>query len=640
MDARTLERKLKFIEDYTKASNAATGSAVDSNANVTTKNINTLQTEIGKPDIIDINRAIVKKYLTKLFPNEALDDKYESDLKNHIIYSNDETSLNVYCMSVSLYPFLLNGTKDMGGTSGPPTHAASFIGGLVNLVFLLASQAAGAIGVPETLTYLDHFLRLEYGKDYINNLDTVIEQTSLRKTTLRNKITDLFQQFVYSINQPAGARNYQSPFINISYFDKYFFESIFKDFVFPDGDEPCWETTKELQKMFMKWFNKERERAVLTFPVESYSLLTDENGKYKDEEMADFAAEMWSEGHSFFCYQSDSADTLSSCCRLKNKMVDNVFSYTLGAGGVETGSKHVITLNMNRIVQDWFNEQVNKKYVRNRLSLSDYISPIIKRVQKYLIAWNAWLWDNKENGMLPAYDAGFINLDKQYLTIGIAGFLDSAMFLETVKDYLPEEYSNIEIKANNLGYINYVKDTLGVIKQLNKEIKSEHIMMNCEQIPAENAGKKLYDWDKKAGYYVVPEHNLYNSYFYDPSNPEHTVLDKFYFQGKNFTQFLDGGAALHNNLDEMLSKKQYRYLLDVAVKAGCNYFTYNVPMYACDNKECGYVSKYKVDKCPKCGATVTPCTRIIGYLKKVSNFSEARQIEASRRYYAKDVEEV
>lgn len=472
MDTRTLEKKLKFIDDYKKASNAATGSAFDSNANVTTKNIATLQNELSKKDLIDINRAITKKYLVSLY-GEDISNNFDDDLKNHLIYVHDESSLMPYCCSISLYPFLLNGLKDLGGTSGAPKHADSFIGGLINLIFLVAGQFAGAVAIPEFLTYLDHFLRVDYGEDYISQLDRVIDAFGNRQTTLRTKIEDLFQQFVYSINQPAGARGYQSPFTNIAYFDNYYFNSIFKDFIFPDGDEPCWETTKELQKMFMNWFNNERLKAIITFPVETANILV-ENNKYKDTEMADFFAEMWSKGHSFFMYQSDSVDALASCCRLRNEVESNVFSYTLGAGGIETGSKKVITLNLNRIIQNWFNEQINRKYVRNRKTLSEYIEIITSRVHKYLNAWNSKLWDDYQDGILTVYKAGFIDLDKQFLTVGVNGFVEAAEFLQTMDEYLPKDYKGIKVDPNNDGYKQLAHDILGTIKNLNIKDRDEH----------------------------------------------------------------------------------------------------------------------------------------------------------------------
>ena len=609
MDARTLEKKLKFIDEYKQASNASTGSKFDANANVTTKCIATLQTELGKKDLIDLNRALTKKYLT-----EELANAYEDDLKNHIIYSHDESSIMPYCIAISLYPFLLDGLQTLGGTSSAPKHANSYIGGIINLIFLIAGQFAGAVAVPEFLPYFDHFLRVDYGNNYIERLDEVVESFGNRQLTLRDKIEDWFQQFVFSVNQPAGARNYQSPFTNIAYFDKGYFESIFKDFFFPDGDEPCWETTKELQKMYMKWFNEERTKAVITFPVETMNLLWDKDThKYVDEEMADFTAEMWQEGHSFFLYNSDSADALSSCCRLKNAIEENVFSYTLGAGGIQTGSKKVITLNINRIVQNWDREG-------RTVSLPEYITPIVKRVHKYLSAYNDYLWDLYNSDLLTVYKAGYISLDKQYLTIGFNGFLEAA------------EYLKIETKPNNEAYKKFAKDILETIKNLNLEDRSEHCKFNTEQVPAENLGAKNYQWDKKDGYWVPSNRECYNSYFYPVEDSSYDIITKMYLQGKDFSGCLDGGSAYHCNLNEHLTKKQYRRLMDIAITSGCQYFTFNCPNTVCN--DCGHIDKRYLHECPVCGSkNVDYLTRVIGYLKRVSNFSEIRQKEASKRAY-------
>ena len=628
MDAKTLERKLKFIDDYNNASNAATGSQFDSNANVASKNLATQECELGKKDFIDLNRAFVKRYLQKLYNDDDLVEQYEKDLKNHIIYVHDESSLKPYCVAASLYPFILDGLQGLGGSAGAPKHANSYIGSIINLIFLLSSQFAGAVAIPEFLTYFDHFLRLDYGKDYVEHLDKVVEKIGEHEFTLQHKIEDWFQQFVYSVNQPAGARNYQSPFINISYFDKYYFESIFEDFYFPDFDTPCWETTKELQKMFMRWFNKEREKTTITFPVESFNLLVDkETHKYKDEESADFCAEMHSLGHSFFIYQSDSADSLSSCCRLRNGIEENVFSTSMGAGGVMTGSKKVITLNLNRIVQDWY-----RQYKDTGLPLSWYIEAITKRVHKYLNAWDAKLRDDLANNMLPAYSAGFISLDKQFLTVGVNGFVEAAEFLAMQDN---TDYNNIKVDPNNEQYRALAKDILGTIEKLNRESRKEDgNKKNLEFVPGENASAKLYEWDKRDGYVVPQGRNLYNSYFYVVEDESIDPIKKFYYQGHGFADVCSGGVALHNNLSEFLSKRQYRYLMDVAVKAGCNYWTYNIPATICN--DCGCRDKRYLHECPKCGSkNLDYETRIIGYLRRVSNFSEARQKEASKRAYSR-----
>lgn len=380
----------------------------------------------------------------------------------------------------------------------------------------------------------------------------------------------------------------QSIFWNIAYFDRDYFNSIFKDFVFPDGDEPNCESTLKLQRLFMKWFNNERLKNILTFPVETANMHTD-GTKYLDSETADFMAEMWAEGASFFMYQSDSVDSLSSCCRLRNGIEDNTFSYTLGAGGIETGSKGVITLNLNRIVQDWHNTSEE--------DLKEYLTAIVERVHRYLIAFNEIIWDYKNAGLLTIFDAGFIDLDRQYLTIGINGFVEGAEFL------------GIEINPDNLSYQLYAKTILETIKDLNMEARTEHCKFNTEFVPAESLGVKNAKWDKRDGYWVPRD--CYNSYFYIVEDTNCDPVIKFRYQGINFTGCCDGGSALHNNLDEHLTAAQYRLLMDVAIKEGCNYFTYNVMNTICN--ECGHISKHTFDKCPKCGSKdVDYATRIIG----------------------------
>lgn len=603
----TTENKIAFIRKYMKAQNAATGSDVDQNANVSNKNIATMAAELPKKDIIALNRELMRQKLTSMY-GEDLAAQYEKDLAHHIIYKHDETSIFPYCCSISLYPFLLDGLTKIGGSSTAPQHLDSFCGSFINLIFLVAGQFAGATATPEFLTYFDHFARKDYGDNYINRLDEVVEFTA-RPSTLRDKLEHYFAQVTYTLNQPAGARGYQSIFWNIAYFDRDYFNSIFKDFVFPDGDEPCWETTKELQKLFMKWFNAERLKNILTFPVETVNMHT-VDGQYSDYETADFMAEMWAEGASFFMYQSDSVDSLSSCCRLRNGIEDNTFSYTLGAGGIETGSKGVITLNLNRIVQDWTRESEEE--------LPLYITAIVNRVHKYLTAFNEIIWDSKNAGLLTIFNAGFIDLDRQYLTIGINGFVEGA------------EYLGIPIDADSAEYQLYAKDILETIKNLNIAARTDRCKFNTEFVPAESLGVKNAKWDKKDGYRVPRD--CYNSYFYLVEDESIDPVQKFRFQGIKFTGCCDGGSALHNNLDEHLTARQYRMLMDIAVKEGCNYFTYNVMNTICN--ECGYISKHTHGTCPRCGSEdVDYATRIIGYLKRVSAFSAARQIEADNRAY-------
>lgn len=606
-----------FIREYSQASNAATGSKFDSNANVETKNVTTLSCEIHKEADIGINRLRMIDKITELYGTE-LAEKYIEQLDSHQIYRHDETHpVFPYCVSITMYPFICEGLKSIGAPSTEPKNLQSFAGNFINLVFAISAQFAGAVATPEFLTYLDHFIRLEYGDDYYEKADIIVNPISKRPKTIEKVIDDIFEQIVYSINEPAAARNFQSVFWNIAYFDHTYFNAIFEDFVFPDGDEPKWDSVSWLQKHFMEWFNNERLRNYLTFPVETVNLVYDKESKqYIDKEWADFTAEMWSKGHSFFCYNSDSADSLSSCCRLKNGITDNVFSYTLGAGGISTGSKAVITININRLVQD-----VKKKSDKNNLDFNIELDKAIRSqvddIHKYLNAFNEILKDEQSSGLLPIYDAGYISLPKQYLTIGINGLVEGAEFL------------GIKV-APNPEYFNYCKSILAPIQEENKKARTDEIMFNTEYVPAENLGVKNAEWDRKAGYYVPRD--CYNSYFFKVEDQELSVLDKMILHGQQVVQYLDGGSACHLNLEEHLDKAQYRALLDIAAKIGCSYLTFNIPNTICN--KCGHISKHKEAACEKCGSTdLDYITRVIGYAKRVSKYSEARQKEARRRVY-------
>lgn len=602
---RMIEDKRLFIEQYKNAVNASTGSQFDANANVEHKNISTLSGEMYKRENILLNRKILTDKITELY-GEDLAEEYIRQLKSHEVYKHDETSILPYCVSINMYPFLTKGLEKLGGHSKPPTHLQAFNGSFINLVFAVASQFAGAVATPEYLMYMDYFIRKAYGDDYYKNVDKKVDLAN-RERTIEKVIEDSFQQVVYSLNQPASARNYQAIFWNIGYFDKYYFDSMFGTFYFPDGVRAQWESVDWLQRKFMKWFNQERLKTPLTFPVETCAMLI-EDGDVKDKEYGDFIAEMYAEGHSFFTYMSESADSLSSCCRLRNEIADNEFSFSLGAGGVATGSKSVMTININRLVQD---------AVRQGRDISEAVREQVRKIHKYQTAFNEVMKDNYNARLLPVFDAGFIHLEKQFLTIGINGLVESAEFL------------GIDINVNQK-YQDYIDMILKPIYEENKLAKTEELMFNTEFVPAENLGVKHADWDRKDGY-VVPR-DVYNSYFFIVEDKSINLIDKIRLHGKKSVRYLDGGSAAHLNLEEHLSKEQYRHLLKVSALEGCNYFTFNIPNTVCN--ECGYISKHKLTECPKCGSKdLDYLTRIIGYLKRVSSFSVKRQEEESRRYY-------
>ena len=602
---REVRDKLRFLIDYCNATNPATGSKYDANANVENKNIATLIGELPKSNFIRLNRKLLTDKIKQMYGKEV-SDKYLDLLNRHFIYKNDETSLANYCASITMYPWLLSGTLSIGGNSTRPTNLKSFCGGFINMVFMVSSMLSGACATPEFLMYLNYFIGKEYGNDYFLRADKVVD-LSKKQRTLDKVITDCFEQIVYSINQPTGARNFQAVFWNIAYYDKYYFESLFGNFVFPDGDKPDWDSLDWLQQRFMRWFNAERTKAVLTFPVETMALLS-KDGDVLDKEYGNITARMYAEGHSFFTYMSDNADSLSSCCRLRNEIQDNGFSYTLGAGGVSTGSKSVLTINLNRCIQHAANAG---------LPHLSFLEGVVDLVHKVQMAYNENLKDLYNKGMLPLFNAGYINMDRQYLTIGVNGLVEAA------------EALGIEIN-DNPRYTAFVQEVLGLIERYNKKYRSKEGMFNCEMIPAENVGVKHAKWDREDGY-VVPR-DCYNSYFYRVEDASLNVIDKFRLHGRKYIEHLTGGSALHMNLEEHLSQEQYRQLLRVAAQEGCNYFTFNIPNTVCN--DCGHIDKRYLKACPECQSkNVDYLTRVIGYMKRVSNFSQSRQVEAAKRYY-------
>lgn len=623
---RILKDRLSYMMKYVNSKeNAATSSEEDSNANVSVKNVANLNGETYKNTNRRLQRMWMRNKLKEMFPEVA--SQYEKDLESHIIYTHDESSFPVptnYCEAVSLYPLLMDGTSSMDGLrTTPPHNLNSFCGQLINLTFLLAAQCKGAVAFGEFFNFFDYFCVKEWGPKWHMKLElSATTEVCEKQRTVRDIIIQAFQQIVYSWNQPAGNRSYQSPFINISYFDSNYWKALFKDFVFPDGSKPEWERVDVLQRMFLDWFNSERKKTLLTFPVETMSLLTD--GKdVIDKDYKKLTCEMWAKGHSFFLYNSDSPDNLASCCRLRNELGKNEFSFTNGLTGIRTGSCNVITLNLSRIIQNF----VREKYGVPRVHLSsevypemkEYLGKILDRVYKYHTAYKTMLYELEETGMLTASKAGYIYMQDLFSTIGINGLNDAAEF--------------IGLECNdNPDYELFVQTITGFISEQNKAHSSKKFRFNQEFVPAEQLSSRNYNWDKEDGYWINPNRNLYNSYIYLADDEKTSILDRIRLHGKRYTGLMDGGVGCHNNLSEHLSEEQYAKVLEYAIKEGCSYYTFNVPNTEC--LSCGHIEKIPVEKCPVCGSTnLTHWVRVIGYLRPVRFFDKYRREEEKTRVY-------
>lgn len=632
-EARFIRERIDYMDRYSNSmDNAASSSETDANANVTMKNVANLEGEVYKTTNRLIQRQRMKNELQTLFPEVA--DQYEKDLNHHIIYAHDEScapTVKFYCQADSLYPLMTEGVGNIDGvTPSAPNDLQSFSGQITNLTFLLSSQCKGAVAFGEYFVALNYYVVIEFGPKWYDNLDHEVTTTDCRiSRTVKGQILKAFKQFVWGINQPASNRCFQSPFTNISYYDHTYFDALFKDFCYPDGSKPEWKAVDTLQRLFMKWFNEVRLKQVLTFPVETFAMVHD-GQDIIDKDYKELCAEMYAEGHSFFTYISDSADSLASCCRLRNELAENTFSPTSGLTGVMTGSCNVITINVNRFVQDTVRKHALQGHWQQHTErFKEELVAILERVYKYHIAFKTMLYDLEDKGMFAASNGGYIYMSKLYSTIGINGLNEGARFL------------GMQV-SNNAEYIQFLQLILGTIKEQNKRHsihdRKRPVLFNSEVVPAEGLGGKNYNWDKADGYWVPADENLYNSYFYN-AHDDTSVLDKFILHGRQTYQFTDGGSAAHINLDDHLSKAQYLKLIDFAIANGTNYFTFNIPNSKCE--DCGHVVKKPVSTCHKCGSQhITQYTRVIGYLRPIKTFGQDRQIEAAKRVYSNGKEQV
>ena len=635
-ESRLIRGRLNYMEQYsTSSSNASSSSETDANANVSMKNVANLEGEVYKATNRIIQRQRMKDKLYELYPEVA--KKYEEDLNNHIIYTHDEAStpvLKPYCMAVTLYPLMMDGVGKIDGiTPSAPNDISSFSGQVTNLAFLLSSQCKGAVAFGDYFVTLNYYVVKEFGDNWYEKLDCIsTSEHHIISRTVKDSIEKGMKQFIWGVNQPAGNRSYNSPFTNVSWYDKYYFESLFGNFHYPDRSKPKWEQVDTLQRMFMALMRRIRLIKPITFPVTTMALVHN-NKEYLDKDYKELCAEEWAKGGSFFCYTSDNPSSLASCCRVLNEMSNNTFSSTTGMTGVMTGSCNVITLNINRIVQDWAKEETtwwSEEGDKNLLHCKDnipllkkYLVNILERVYKYHIAYKTMLYDLEERGMLAPSNGDYIYIKKLYSTIGIIGYTEAAKFL------------GLEI-SNNKDYKEFLQLILGTIKEQNKlhsiKDKKRPFLFNSEAVPGEGLGIKLYNWDKEDGYEVPEDQNLYNCYFYNPWSTNTSVLDKIKLHGKDIAYYTDGGQACHINLDTHLSKEQYIKLLDVAKNEGCNYFTFNIPISEC--KDCNHIVNAPIKECPKCGShNIKYYTRIIGYLTAVDNWSAERQEEFKHRKY-------
>ena len=587
-----------FRENFFGVSVAADGS-VDPNANVDDMSPITYTFEFPKPSERLDSYYVLYQELLNLTSKQEADEIIEHQLVGDI-YINDMhgiSSRKPYCFNYATFDVLTMGLPMVSKVvSLPPKHLLAFRSQLEQFITIASNSTLGATGVADLLISMSYYMKhiLETKSDAHFHFVSEEDCWEYFKQT--------FVSFIYTVNQPM--RGGQSPFTNVSIYDRDFLESLVKDIIFPDGTTPDIDLIMKEQDIYIDIMNEEMERTPITFPVTTLCLST------KDGEILDLGylekVSPKAIKYGFLNVYMGESSTLSSCCRLRSS-TKNEFFNSFGAGSSKIGSLGVVTVNFPRLAylskSDEEFEQNLKKLVR--------MTGVINQAKRNIIQQG--IDANRE----PLYSLGFMELDKQYSTTGVNGFYECLDILG----------HNILTPDGQDYAIRLLQEINSVVDDMQEKYRKPH---NIEQIPGENTSIKFSRKDKYLGYDLGLE--MYSNQFV-PLTSDVSMLDRILIQGK-MDKYFSGGSVLHLNVAEKLEDpKDFVDLVKFCAKSGVVYFAINYLLNKCEN---GHMSVGLLDKCPQCGAPIVgKYTRVVGFLTEVSNWHKVRREKdfPNRRFY-------
>ena len=550
-----------------------------------------------------------RNWIVKSVENTGIvDDVYCAVAYDTQSFTLDNNVLTHNCFAYDLKDLAEKGLYFLGDTfnARPPKHLVTFIDFVKEYINFASNRSSGAVGLPNLIPYMYYFWK----KDVDNNYLGVTVSKSERVYAEQN-----IQRFIYAVNQPCVRDGQQSAFTNTSVFDRPYFEALFGGSTFPDGTFMIdyEEEIIEFQKIYMEVMAKIREENMFTFPVSSISLLR-KDGKFEDEEFAEWAIKhnmKWSDSNFFI---DDSVSSLSNCCRLKSDIRDLGYFNSVGGTALKVGSVKVSTINLARIALDTNTkeEYLNELEIRtlSNIRALDIVRNIIKR--------------NVEKGLLPNFSYGLVDFEHLYNTIGFIGVYETMKKFGCTKT---DEFGNVFYTEEASEFGKQIFDTMR--KVADKFISDNHCdyMINTEQIPGESAAAKLMSKDK----FFYPDSNIYDLPLYGnqfiPLGINTTLHERIRIQAM-FDGFCNGGSILHANIDKPFdtyekAKKMTEYIADV----GVTYFAFNTKIQACKNNHAFYGTT-----CPVCGKPIaTEYTRIVGFYTPVNTWSNPRKNEYEMR---------
>jgi len=576
--------------------------SIDVNANVRSTNIYTFFSEFPKIYLKELSLFLIWKCLKELFGLDVADEFIKQEITGGI-YTHDlfHAAFIPYCYAYSLGEIVRNGLQFIENIkSSPAKHLNTFIQHVIQFVMFASNQSSGAVGLPDLFVWMWYYVKKDLETGYIP------------KDNWQEHVKQAFQVFTYSINQPI--RGTQSPYVNVTYLDREYIKSIFKDETYPDGTKIIDELENiiMLQKMYWQWISDEREKQMFTFPVMTASLLF-KNCNFLDEDSARFINKVNMKWQDTNLYLADSVDAVASCCRLQSSTKQIKLSLmpnklagmanSIGGSDLNIGSFKVITINLPRIsletngdIQQFF------EILRKRLDLT----------MKALKAVRSLIEDRINKGLLPLYTFRLMNLDRQYGTIGITGVWEAASLIDGLTTKLVDGY-----QYTNDG-IEFVDKVLNTISEETEEGRYIYgFTFNIEQVPAEKAAVTLAEKDR---YLFNQPFNIYSNQWI-PLNVNTNMINRIYYSSL-FDSKVNGGAILHLNIDGQITDEEYSFqLIKQIAESNVKYFTFNTKISVCEENHAFYGNV-----CPICGKPVVDYfTRIVGYLVPSKAFNKVRK---------------
>ena len=587
-----------FIDNFIDSETVADAS-VDGNANVGHKDIITMLNEMPKAHqkLLALNKLyyeINKKYGFKT-ANKWLELEWNKSLGLHDAHTS---TMLPYCFAYDLKDLAEKGLYFIENFNAqPPQHLTTFVDFVKEHCSYACNHSAGAVAYPNLIPYMYYFWKKDIDSKYLGLTKEYGEKFAKQQ----------IQRLIYALNQPFLRNSIQSAFTNVNFFDHPYFEAIFGGSEFPDGTFMIdyEEDIINFQKLFLTEMSEIRHQNMMTFPVSTISLLTDESGHFVDDEFARWACEhnrLWNDSNWFV---DSSVTSLSSCCRLKNNIEELGYMNTIGGAALKVGSVKVSTINLARIAYETNNEQEYLTQLKNTLEIN----------LKLLDCQRNIIQRNIEKGLLHTFDCKMIEMEYLYSSIGIMGIF------ETMKKFgytYEDDFGNTYYKDEAFSFGKKIFKVIHNTKDLFLLDKNYH--MNIEAIPGESMAARFQQADEIL--YpdrVVKDLPLYGNQWI-PLGIKTTIKERVRIAAA-FSEYCSGGDILHINVDAPFDNFDKAWnMLNYVAQSGVKYFAFTGKINACKTNHAFYG-----DICPICGEPVaTTYSRIVGFFVPIKTYSKPR----------------